>query len=87
MRLFLESQWRIGEADRIFAQAQEFALNAPSVLYEQARTYIQSRRRLDAARILERYLTLSAGQDDPSRSEALNLLERLPNAPAMKVRQ
>jgi len=42
---------------------------------------------LDAARILERYLTLSAGQDDPLRSEALNLLERLPNAPAMKVRQ
>ena len=50
------------------------------ILYEQARTYVQSARRLDdALALLIRYLSTNAGPDDPPRSEALKLLKRLPS--------
>jgi len=53
------------------------------VLYEHARTYVQSGRRLDDARaLLIRYLSINAGPDNPPRSEALKLLKRLPSASA-----
>lgn len=76
---FLESRGRRGDADRVFERAYEIAPVAPIVLYERARTYVKSGRRLDDARtILMRYLSIQAGPDDPPRSEALKLLKQLP---------
>ena len=76
---FLESQGRRNEADSIFERANEIAPAAPVVLYERARTYVHSRRRLDDARaLLVRYLSLPAGPDDPPRSAALDLFRQLP---------
>jgi tetratricopeptide (TPR) repeat protein len=81
---FLESQGRAEAADRAFDRAHEVAPGAPVVLYERARTYVQSRRRLDDARtLLNRYLSTNAGPDDPPRSEALKLLKRLPSVSAL----
>ena len=75
---FLESQGRTEAADRVFEQAHDVGPVAPVVVFERARTYIQSGRRLDDARaLLVRYLSLNAGPDDPPRSEALKLLKRL----------
>ena len=80
---FLESQGRTEAADRAFDRAHDVAPGAPVVLYEQARTYVQSRRRLNDARtLLNRYLSTNAGPDDPPRSEALKLLKRLPSVSA-----
>ena len=77
---FLESRGRAEAADRVFDRAHEIAPSAPVVLYEQARTYVQSARRLDDARaLLIRYLSTNPGPDDPPRSEALKLLKRLPS--------
>ncbi|MEO8598102.1 MAG: tetratricopeptide repeat protein [Candidatus Solibacter sp.] len=82
---FLESQGRVIEADRVFAQAHEIAPAAPAVIYELARTYVQSGRRLEDARsLLQQYLRLNVGPDDPPRSDVLNLLKRLPNPPIVK---
>ena len=81
---FLESRGRTEAADRVFERAHEIAPGAPLVLYEHARTYVQSGRRLDDARsLLSRYLSINAGPDDPPRSEALKLLKRLPSASAV----
>ena len=81
---FLESQGRTEAADRTFDRANEVAPGARVVLYKQARTYVQSRRRLDDARtLLNRYLSTIAGPDDPPRSEALKLLKRLPSLSAV----
>src|SRR5664279_6040301 len=81
---FLESQGRAEAADRAFDRAHDVAPSAPVVLFERARTYVQSRRRLDDARtLLNRYLSTNAGPDDPPRSEALKLLKRLPGVSAV----
>ena len=81
---FLESQGRTEAADRAFDRAHEVAPGAPVVLYEQARTYVQSKRRLDDARtLLNRYLSTNAGPDNPPRSEALKLLKHLPSVSAV----
>lgn len=75
-------------ADQAFERAHELAPDSPAVLYEHARMYIQSGRRLkDARSFLVRCLALKTGPEDPPRADMLKLLRRLPGTSAANSRQ
>ena len=75
---FLAKQGRFQESDETFVAAEKLAPDAPKVMYARAATYIQAGRNLDTARVLlEKYLASSLTPEDPPRSEARKLLERV----------
>jgi len=75
---FLAKQGRFQESDETFVAAEKLAPDAPKVMYARAATYIQAGRNLDTARVLlEKYLAASLTPEDPPRSEARKLLERV----------
>jgi Flp pilus assembly protein TadD len=74
---FLAKQGRFQESDAVFEQARTLAPESPKVLFEEAQTYVKSRRNLALAQeLLKRYLEAPLSPGDPPRSEALKLLRQ-----------
>jgi len=74
---FLARQGRIPESEQALARARQAEPASKQVLYAQAQIYVEGRRNLeDARRLLEEYLKGPITPDDPSREEALRLLEK-----------
>jgi tetratricopeptide (TPR) repeat protein len=76
---FLARRNRHAEGDAEFERSAKLDPNHPGLVFARAETYISSKRRLAEARqLLERYLKLEVGPDDPPREDAEKLLRRLP---------
>jgi tetratricopeptide (TPR) repeat protein len=74
---YLARQGRHSESDQTFAKARKAAPSSKLVLYAQAETYVESKRNLDQARfLLEEYLKGPLTPEDPSRDEALKLMQK-----------
>ncbi|MDQ1472766.1 MAG: hypothetical protein QOJ99_4246 [Bryobacterales bacterium] len=75
---FLAKRGRTNESEKVYEQACRLEPGAPRVLFARAQIWIQSKRNLTEAReILQKYLSLkNLTPDDPSRSEALQLLKK-----------
>lgn len=74
---FLAGQGRHQESDQVFEHARKVAPESASVVFQTAKTYVQSHRNIDTARtLLTRYLSLQLTPDDPPRYEAAKLLEQ-----------
>ena len=75
----LARQSRHSESEQVFAQAEKIAPDNPRLKFERAKAYIESSRNREAARkLLEEYLRSSPlTPDDPPRSEAQRLLEKV----------
>jgi tetratricopeptide (TPR) repeat protein len=72
---FLAKQGKYPESDDAFQRARKLDPNSPKVMFEQAKTLIESKRNpAEAKRLLEKYLQSSLTPDDPSRDEARRLL-------------
>ena len=75
---FLARQARHAESDAAFEQAQELAPESVQLKFQRARTYVDAQRNLDQARtLLEEYLKSPLTPDDPPRSEAQKLLQKI----------
>ena len=75
---FLAGQRRYRESDQLFAGAGREHSDNVKLLFEIARTNIETGRNLDAAReMLARFLKSPLTPDDPPRREAEMLLEKL----------
>lgn len=75
---FLSNQGRHRESEELIARAEKLAPENPKVIFEKAQNYVRAGRNLDAARsLLEKYIRMPLGPDDPSRHEALKLLKQL----------
>lgn len=73
---FLAKQGRYQESDATFQRAQKIEPQNPKLLFEQAATYIETKRNLERAReLLKRYLDAPLTPDDPPRQEAQRLLK------------
>jgi tetratricopeptide (TPR) repeat protein len=74
---YLAKHGRIQESEATFAQAEKLEPNSPKVLYTRAKTYIETQRNLDQARILLRkYLQSNLTPEDAPREEARKLLQK-----------
>ncbi len=74
---FVAKHGRPDEGDRLFEEARRIAQNKPSVLFAEAKSYIDNHRKLDEARkLLQSYLQASLTPDDPTRQEAEKLLKK-----------
>jgi tetratricopeptide (TPR) repeat protein len=74
----LTKQGRYSEADVNLAKAVEIAPDSPSVIYGRAEMYIKSKRNLNVARdLLKRYMSLDLTPEDPTRSQAEKLLDKV----------
>ncbi len=75
---FVAKRGRLDESDRLFDQARRLAPKKPSIALAQARTNIENHRHPEQARnLLHDYLQAGLTPDDPPRSEAQKLLQRL----------
>jgi len=73
---FLAGQGKIHESEAIFLQAEQIDPHNPTLLFNRASTYIESKRNLsEARRMLQEYLTLPLTPDDPPREDAHKLLK------------
>jgi tetratricopeptide (TPR) repeat protein len=78
LAVFLAKRGRYAESDAEFVEARQFAQQTPRVLFREASTYIQEKRKPEEAReLLKEYLSTSTGPDDPSKEEAQKLLRRV----------
>ncbi len=74
---FLAKRDRYEESDQAFRQALQAAPEKPEVVYNRARTLIETNRNLPEARgLLKKYLALSLGPDDPPKQDAEKLLRK-----------
>jgi tetratricopeptide (TPR) repeat protein len=77
----LAKQGRLQESEAQFAQAEKLAPGNPRVLYSRAKTYVETKRNLDQARVLlRRYLQSNLSPEDPPREEAQKLLQKASGA-------
>jgi cytochrome c-type biogenesis protein CcmH/NrfG len=75
---FLARQGRAAESDAAFERAAQLAPDSAEVKFQRARSYIDSGRNTAQARqLLEEYLKSSLTPDDPPRSEATKLLQKI----------
>ena len=75
---YLAKRGRYQESDTVFQQADQIAPNAPKLLFAKARVYIETNRNLPNAKaLLLKYLQSSLTPDDPPKSEAEKLLQRV----------
>jgi cytochrome c-type biogenesis protein CcmH/NrfG len=75
---FFAKQGKFIESDAAFQRARRLAPNSPKVMFEQARTLIETKRNYaEARRLLEKYLQAELTPEDPSREEALRLLRQV----------
>jgi tetratricopeptide (TPR) repeat protein len=75
----LYKEGRFDEGERVFAQAEKTAPEAPGVLFARASAYIQTKRNLpEAETLLKRYIASNnLTPDNPSRAEAMKLLKKV----------
>jgi len=74
----LSKQGRFDESDATFAKAHQVAPNAPKVVFAEAAAYIKANRKTDQAReLLKKYLAMNTSPDDPSKTEARRLLNKV----------
>jgi Tfp pilus assembly protein PilF len=74
---FFAKHGKFIESDAAFQRAQRLAPNSPKVMFEQARTLVETKRNYaEARRLLEKYLQAELTPEDPSREEALRLLRQ-----------
>jgi len=74
---YLAKQGHIQESEATFAQAEKLEPDSPKVLYTRAKTYIETKRNLDQARILLRkYMQSNLTPEDAPREEARKLLQK-----------
>lgn len=74
---YLAKHGRVQESEAEFAQAEKLAPNSPKVLYTRAKTYVETKRNLEEAKILlQKYLQSNLTPEDPPREEAQKLLQR-----------
>jgi tetratricopeptide (TPR) repeat protein len=74
---FFAGRGRWAESEAAFQRAAKIDPNHKQLLYARAATYVEARRNLDEARrLLEKYLQAPLTPEDPSREEALRLLEK-----------
>ena len=75
---FLARQDRFEESEQAFERAEQMDPESPKLKFERAKTYIESKRNPEQARrLLQEYLQSSLTPDDPPRSEAQQLLEKV----------
>lgn len=73
---FLAKQGRYQESEAAFQTAHKIEPRSPKLLFEQAATYIETKRNIETARaLLKRYLDASLTPEDPPRQEAERLLK------------
>jgi cytochrome c-type biogenesis protein CcmH/NrfG len=73
---FLSKQGRYQESEAAFQKAHKIEPQNPKLLFEQAATYIETKRNLEMARaLLKRYLDAALTPEDPPRQEAERLLK------------
>ena len=74
----LSKRGRYDESDATFAKAHQVAPNAPKVLFAEASAYIKANRKMDQAReLLKKYLAMNTSPEDPSKTEARKLLNKV----------
>ena len=74
----LSKQGRFDESDATFAKAHQVAPSAPKVYFAQAAAYIRAKRNQDQARdLLKKYLAMNTSPEDPSKTEARKLLNKV----------
>jgi Flp pilus assembly protein TadD len=74
----LSKQSRFDESDAMFTKAHEVAPTAPKVYFAQAAAYIRANRKQDQARdLLKKYLAMNTSPEDPSKTEARKLLNKV----------
>lgn len=75
---FLSKQGRVQESEAVFAEAAKIAPESRRLMYEKANFYVRSKKNLPEAKtLLEKYLSLPLGPDDPSRADAERLLKQV----------
>ena len=75
---YLAKQGKIQESEAAFAQAEKIAPDSPKVMYTRAKTYVETKRNLDQAKILLRkYLQSNLTPEDAPREEAQKLLQKV----------
>ncbi|MBI4464321.1 MAG: tetratricopeptide repeat protein [Acidobacteria bacterium] len=75
---FLARRGRYTESEELFDRAARMAPDNAELKFERAKTYVESKRNPDQARkLLEEYLKSSLTPDDPPRSDAQKLLEKV----------
>ena len=75
---FLAKRGRFEESDKTFQVADDLAPGAPKVMFARASVYVDARRNLDTARhLLRKYLKARLTPDDPPRSAAAKLLQKV----------
>jgi tetratricopeptide (TPR) repeat protein len=74
---FLAGRGRWAESEQAFQAAEKIDPNHKQLLYARAESYIAGKRNLDEAkRLLRQYLNAELTPEDPSRADALKLLEK-----------
>jgi tetratricopeptide (TPR) repeat protein len=74
---YLSKRGKYQESEAVFSLAEGIDPNSPKLMFERAKSYIQSKRNLDRAReLLVRYLNSPLSPNDPSRREAEQLLKQ-----------
>lgn len=74
----LSKRGRYDESDATFAKAHHVAPNAPKVYFAEAAAYIKANRKTDQAReLLKKYLAMNTSPEDPSKTEARKLLNKV----------
>ena len=75
---FLARQGRYADSDAAFDRASQLAPDSARLKFHRARSYIESNRNLaEARKLLQEYLVSALTPDDPPRSEAQKLLQKL----------
>lgn len=78
---FLAKQGRYQESDTVFARAEKINPDEPRILYERADAYIRAKQKLDDARqLLQKYIRMPLGPDDPPVADAQKLLKQIAGA-------
>jgi len=74
---FLAKRGQYAQSDAAFLEAEKMAPDSTLLMFERAKTYISTGRRLQDARLLlQRYLNSPLSPDDPPRGEAEQLLRQ-----------
>jgi Flp pilus assembly protein TadD len=75
---FLAKQGKFLESDDAFQRAQKLDPNNPKLMFEKAKTLIETKRNpAEARRLLEKYMQSALTPDDPSKDEARKLLNNV----------
>lgn len=75
---FLAKQGRYQESEQAFVKAEQIDSKQPRILYERANASVRARSNGDKARqLLQRYMTMPLGVNDPTVDDARRLLKQI----------